>query len=151
MDVWKVSVSYFKDLIEAKKQEEFEMSKFKGDQEFFDPKGFTKGVGSEPLNHAERNNTGKTELTLLPPGALEDLAKVLEFGAKKYTRDGWKKGMPYSVCMDSCLRHVFALRKGEWLDKESGLPHAAHAMCNLVFILEYRRAGKKELDDLSDA
>lgn len=144
---------------------EVQMSKFKGDEEFFNPKGFKKSqktVGELIAEneftrkkadafikeHAERHNTGKVDLTLLPPRALEELAKVLEFGANKYTRDGWKKGMPYSVCMASCMRHCFEILKGNWLDDESKLPHAAHAMCNLVFILEYYRAGKKDLNDL---
>ena len=97
---------------------------------------------------SERHNQGKVDLALLPPVALEELAKVLEFGAKKYSRNGWKKGMLYSVCLASCLRHVFQMLKGEYLDQESGLPHAAHAMCNLAFILEYSKMNKPELNDL---
>lgn len=99
---------------------------------------------------AERKNAGKPDLSLLPPEALEELAKVLEFGTKKYTRAGWKKGMLYSVCCASALRHMFQMLKGQWLDEESGLPHAAHAVCNLCFILEYSKSKRaSELNDLT--
>jgi hypothetical protein len=67
--------------------------------------------------------------------AFEDMAYVLEFGSKKYSRDNWRKGYvnKYSSA-DSLLRHLQALINGEKYDKESGLHHIGHLMCNVMFL-----------------
>lgn len=36
----------------------------------------------------------------------------------------------------STQRHLWAYRRGEVSDPESGLPHLAHAMCCLMFMAE---------------
>ncbi len=36
----------------------------------------------------------------------------------------------------AAMRHINAYRAGEMLDQESGLPHLAHAMCCLAFLIE---------------
>ena len=79
----------------------------------------------------------------------QDLAKalpVLEFGASKYKAWNWAKGMPYSVSLGSCLRHVKAILEGEITDKESSCPHTAHILCNIMF-LSYHTNHFPELDD----
>ena len=38
--------------------------------------------------------------------------------------------------MDACLRHINLHRRGEEVDPESGLPHLAHAVACLMFLLE---------------
>jgi len=67
--------------------------------------------------------------------AFEDMAYVLEFGAKKYARDNWRKGYTnkYSAA-DSLLRHLHKLMLGETHDEESGLHHIGHLMCNVMFL-----------------
>jgi len=79
---------------------------------------------------------GKAQLSLLPYGPLGDIAKVLEFGAKKYGRDNWRKGGDINRFIDAALRHIMAYNEGEDLDPESKLPHMAHAGCNILFALE---------------
>lgn len=83
---------------------------------------------------AERHNSGKPQYSLLDLGCLEPGVRVLEFGAKKYARDNWKKGMPVTQILDSLLRHLGALRSGELIDPESGLPHIGHIQCNAMFL-----------------
>lgn len=61
--------------------------------------------------------------------------------------NNWYKGMDWSRCFNSLQRHLFAYWKGEDLDKESGLPHLAHAACNIIFLLDYQLRGLKEYDD----
>ena len=80
---------------------------------------------------------GKPRYDLLPPAPVDNLVKVLTFGADKYAPDNWRhvddaNNRYYSAL----LRHVQAWRQGESLDSESNLPHLAHAMCNLVFLME---------------
>jgi hypothetical protein len=81
---------------------------------------------------------GKLEYGLLPPYALEEVVKVLTFGAQKYERDNWQK-VPDSKrrYYDALQRHVWAWKRGEKFDPESGIHHLAHAMCCLMFLYEH--------------
>ena len=81
---------------------------------------------------------GKLEYGLLPPFALEETVKVLTFGAQKYERDNWQK-VPDSKrrYFDALQRHVWAWKRGEQIDPESGIHHLAHAMCCLMFLYEH--------------
>lgn len=90
---------------------------------------------------AVKFDTDKAPMSLISRRAIEEEAKVMAFGATKYGRDNWRKGMEFSRLMDACLRHVYAFADGEDLDKETGLSHLAHARCCLAFLLEYE--GKK--------
>jgi hypothetical protein len=80
----------------------------------------------------------KLEYGLLPPLALEATVEVLTFGAQKYERDNWKR-VPDSKrrYYDALQRHLWAWKKGEILDPESGKHHLAHAMCCLMFLYEH--------------
>ena len=75
----------------------------------------------------------------MPWEAVEEINKVLEFGANKYAAHNWQQGegFRYTRVLNSLLRHVFAYMRGEDLDPESGLSHMAHAGCNVLFILYY--------------
>lgn len=64
-------------------------------------------------------------------------AAVLEYGQRKYAAWNWTKGMKWSVCKASILRHIRAMLAGEADDPESGLPHWGHIACNLVFLIYY--------------
>lgn len=83
---------------------------------------------------ADRNNKGKPKYSLIALDCLEPCARVLEFGAKKYSRDNWKKGMPITEIIDSLLRHLGALQRGELIDPESGEGHIGHIQCNALFL-----------------
>lgn len=91
---------------------------------------------------AVKHDAGKPSLGLIPRTAMVAEARVLDFGAKKYGRDNWRKGMDHSRMSDAALRHLFAYLDGEDIDPESGLPHLAHARCCLGFLIEY---GEKKL------
>lgn len=80
-------------------------------------------------------DSGKPATDLLPFDALTEVAKVLTFGAKKYSRRNWEKGMGWGRLIAAGLRHVFAFMGGEDIDPESGLPHLAHANCCFLMAL----------------
>lgn len=82
----------------------------------------------------------------MPPDPLIQIAKVLDFGAKKYDAYNWAKGIKYSRVYSALLRHVFAWWKGENNDPETGLPHLAHAGCCLLFLLQYDLT-RRQFDD----
>lgn len=63
------------------------------------------------------------QMSMVPVAFLEDLGRLYAFGVKKYDRNNWKKGYKWSLTVDALFRHLFAVLKGEWLDKETGLPH----------------------------
>ena len=91
-------------------------------------------------------DTGKPPMELLDAYALEQVAMVLEFGRRKYSAHNWRKGISYGRLAGAALRHVFAFLRGEDVDLESGLPHIAHAMCCLMFLLGMTRT-MPEMDD----
>lgn len=95
---------------------------------------------------AKKYNSNKPPLSWLPMVALENEAHVMAFGAKKYDKDNWKKGLPHSFLLDAALRHIYKFSNGERLDSESGLSHLAHARCNLGFLEYYLENGLGEED-----
>lgn len=88
---------------------------------------------------ATKYDQAKPDLSILPKTPLEEIAKVMAFGAAKYGRGNWREGMAWSRYVSAALRHTFAFNENEDIDPESGLLHLAHAACNLLFLMEYYR------------
>jgi len=88
----------------------------------------------------------KPRMDLLDFDALEGLAKVLTFGAKKYDEHNWRNGISYSRLTAAMLRHLAALQKGEDIDAESGLPHIDHLGCCWMFLSNMTKT-RPDLDD----
>lgn len=76
--------------------------------------------------------------TEYPIRAWIHVIRVLEFGAKKYAKGNWAKGMSWSVCYNCTMSHLTKAFAGELKDEESGELHLAHALCNIVFLIGYR-------------
>lgn len=96
-------------------------------------------VASTDKGSGARFNTGKPDYSLIPLCTMEDEAKVWAYGKQKYAAWNWAKGMAWSVPLACLMRHMAAWQKGEELDPESGLPHLAHAMCNLRMLTLYSK------------
>lgn len=94
-----------------------------------------------------KHDQGKPMLNLIDPQAIEGLAAVLTFGAKKYAADNWRGGISNSRLIASLLRHLFAIMRGEYTDPESGLPHIDHVGCNWMFLSN----NLKNRPDLNDS
>jgi 5'(3')-deoxyribonucleotidase len=84
-----------------------------------------------------RYDSDKVRHDLLPPNAINELAKVLTFGAKKYAPNNWMKGIKWSRIIGPLKRHLNAIERGEDYDPETVLLHSAHIMCNAAFLTEY--------------
>jgi hypothetical protein len=104
----------------------------------------------EEWKEAGRNSDGKADVGKVRAGLLYtqfgdnlmEVAEVLTFGAAKYPKppldDSWRD-VPggFNRYQDALYRHIHAyLTKGEVLDPESGRHHLAHAICNILFLME---------------
>lgn len=90
----------------------------------------------------KKDDSEKPRFDLIDGYAMEQLAKVLTFGAKKYGEHNWRKGISYSRLIAAAERHLNAIQQGEDNDEETGLPHAAHLLCCAMFLTwtqEYRK------------
>lgn len=82
-------------------------------------------------------DSGKPRMSLVPPHALTEMAKVMTFGASKYKAHSWKQvENAQERYLDALLRHAIAYVAGERIDPESGLPTMAHIMCDAAFLIE---------------
>lgn len=81
-------------------------------------------------------DTGKLRHSLLPQGTLDEVLKVLEFGAKKYAVDNWQRVEDAETrYYDAAHRHLAAYWNGESTDPESKQHHLAHAICCAMFLM----------------
>lgn len=91
-----------------------------------------------------KHDAKKLRMDLLPFEALEAVAEALTFGAHRYADYGWQHTenaeRRYTAAL---LRHLAAREKGEALDPESGLTHAAHMATNALFLLWFELQKEK--------
>ena len=93
----------------------------------------------------------KPRWSLLPVGAVRSIIAVLEFGAAKYAVDGWKHvEEPERRYYDAAMRHIESWRMKETNDPESNLPHLAHAVCCLLFLMWFDDHAPVQPDDYAD-
>jgi len=78
---------------------------------------------------------GKTRWSLLPWDIIEGIAKVMTYGAKKYTDNNWMfvEGGEARY-FDAMMRHINKINiEKEDIDPDSGFDHIFHALTCLVF------------------
>ncbi|AUO79274.1 hypothetical protein [Salinibacter phage M31CR41-2] len=89
-------------------------------------------------------DAGKPSPARLPSRAVFEVSRVFKHGAEKYDEtdklhdNNWRQGMNWSRLMDAALRHIYAFKQGEDLDRDSGMSHIAHAICSLMMLEEFR-------------
>ncbi len=88
----------------------------------------------------------KLRYDLIPANALDELAKVYTFGAKKYADRNWEKGMAWSRIFGAIMRHSWAWFRGQTHDPETGLNHMVHAAWGCLALVEYSITNKGEDD-----
>lgn len=87
-------------------------------------------------NQDAKADAGKMRPSLVPPEIITAIAKVREYGCRKYSDpDNWKRVEPQRY-WEAYFRHTLAA----WddytsVDPESGLMHIEHAATNLAFLL----------------
>ena len=80
---------------------------------------------------------GETSTGSYAPAIIEAVGEAGNCGTRKYgDAENWRQVEP-ARCRDAIMRHVCAyLRDPGGTDAESGLPHLAHAACNIAFLPE---------------
>lgn len=90
-----------------------------------------------------KDDLNKRRYSLLPTNTINQVVDVLEYGASdKYEVDNWQK-IPDARTRfyNAAMRHIDAWWNGEILDLDKGetkgsqLPHLAHAVCCLLFLM----------------
>lgn len=94
-------------------------------------------TSDSPSDREAKFDQGKPQLTLVPRQIIFDIAKVREYGVKKYKDpDNWRR-VSVDRYRDAAFRHFMAYLDDPYgVDEESGLPHLAHLACNIAFLCE---------------
>lgn len=95
---------------------------------------------------AKKFDDEKPRWDLLPFDALDEVAEVLRYGAKKYAARNWELGMRWGRLLAASLRHLTLWARGQDRDSESGHHHLAHAACCVLMLLALvrRKVGKDD-------
>ena len=93
----------------------------------------------EHNSQTAKADAGKPQLTLVPRKIIWAIAKVREYGCKKYPEggvDNWKQ-VEKERYRDAMMRHMLKyLENPEAVDEDSGLPHLWHLATNCAFLCE---------------
>ena len=100
-------------------------------------------------SNGKKYDQGKNRYDLIPAKALDEAVKVLTAGAVKYNEsfdeENWRKvSYPQRRYFAAAMRHLWAAKRGEANDPETGISHYAHAITNLMFLLELDIEGKEK-------
>lgn len=94
------------------------------------------------VNPKDIAGAAKPQVGLIPVGAMNAVAGVMELGAIKYGPYNWRsKKILLMVYAHAALRHIFAWIGGESNDRESGHSHLAHAASCMLIALDAMETG----------
>jgi hypothetical protein len=77
----------------------------------------------------------KPRFSLVPQHAIIQVIRGFEYGAAKYGKYNYSKGMEHTRYVDAAFRHMNAYLLNEDID-ESGVHHLALVACNALMALE---------------
>lgn len=96
----------------------------------------------KPSNPKDMIGSNKLPLHLWPETATVLGCLALLDGALKYGRCNYRAiGVRASIYYDAARRHLNAWFEGEDTDKDSGLPHLAHALACIAILVDAEAAG----------
>jgi len=96
-------------------------------------------------NNFKKFDNEKPRWSLLPMDAVEEVVKVLTFGAHKYGDNNWLEHadeVKWSRYSSALLRHMAKFQTGADKDVDSNLPELAHIACNALMLLAYQLHAK---------
>lgn len=83
-----------------------------------------------------RDDSGKAKLHLVPREPLEEVSRAFQNGMEKYGKNNWRQGMNWTRYSDAAERHLGRWLEGEERAADSGVHHLAHAVANLMMLLQ---------------
>lgn len=98
------------------------------------------------MSQGSKNDSNKAQLCLIPSEALTGMAKAFMYGAKKYNRYNFRKGIQYTRLTDAAMRHILQFLDREEADIESFESHVDHALASLA-MLKYMIVNRPDMDD----
>jgi len=112
--------------------------KFTSDTDINAGYNHTENIKRMKKTEAVKSDKDKTRMDLLPPKALEGIAKIFTFGAKKYNDYNYKngEGLDWSRPYAAMIRHLNAWNDGEDKDPETGQSHLYHAGCCIMMLID---------------
>ena len=94
------------------------------------------------MSEGKKYDTGKLRYDLLDYSILDEMVRVLTFGAEKYGANNWQ-GVQKERYQAALGRHYSKYMQGEQNDPESGIHHLAHCMINCLFIMSKEKIKEK--------
>ena len=88
-------------------------------------------------NQDVKADYGKPQCRLVPSEIVRCIAKIREYGTKKYKDPNNWKNVEIERYQDAMYRHMLDyIDNPNGRDDESGLPHLWHLACNVAFLCE---------------
>lgn len=101
-------------------------------------------------NQEKKADAGKDRWELLPINQIQKVVKVLTDGAKRYGDNGWRSvDNPQERFYAAMMRHLYAWRTGDKIDKESGFNHMIHVICNAIFLAEFDESNENAFSKMT--
>lgn len=95
---------------------------------------------SETRNQEIKADAGKPQLRLVPTEIINCIARVREFGNKKYKDSNSWRRVEKERYIDAMFRHLLKyVNDNKSVDEESGLSHLWHLACNVAFLCEMEK------------
>ncbi len=103
-------------------------------------KEWKKATGEPPNDQDAKADAGKPRLSLVPVEIINCIAKVREFGNRKYKDSNSWKRVEKERYVDAMFRHLIKyVNDNNSVDEESGMPHLWHLACNVAFLCEMEK------------
>lgn len=107
----------------------------------------------DTTDYTIKYDQNKPKLSQFPREAMEAVAEVMEYGARKYGSGTWSR-VEIQRYIDAGARHLYAMQDIDEngkecinlskIDEESGLEHLYHLACNVVYAVAIYRREKND-------
>jgi len=107
----------------------------------------------QPVKAFKKFDDAKLRWHLMPEAALEEVLKVLEFGAKRYGDLNWLEHadeVQWTRYMNALERHLKRFKRGTDKDPDSSNYELAHIACNALMLLTLQLKNKGTDDRAKD-
>lgn len=90
---------------------------------------------------ATKNDGGKPRYDLIPPEALEEVARTFAIGADKYGDYNYRNGdgLKFRRVFRALIGHAISWFRGEQRDQEDGQHHLAAVICCAMMLMDMEK------------